>query len=293
MNIWHYLFDNQNNYDYDDTVIEIANKSVKLKKLRTGLYDTNNPVIETNMVVYHQDLIKFNAEIVKTVSDEIKFILSKFNYWYYWDGANWVVSDETYAQSNTLAEISTNFTTFFDNTADNNTEMRVKIFLHSDTGATTPELKDIEIRYNFGNLLNYDDIHPYIQNLDLVRLSNDDESFNDFVYQASVNYAIERAEVEMIKYLRLRYKFPLATKSNLLKSLGLWLFEFFIYERKELPTKPTEQKFAYAIDQLKDLRDGKIALDVEVEWQDKELQIEPIIINELKVYPETMLETVC
>lgn len=108
-------------------------------------YLTTNPTILINTTFRHEDLDGFEETSNKTGSDEIKYILKKGTSWYWWTGSAWAVSDGTYAQSNTAAEIYANRATF-------TTEIvvtQIKIFLHSADGSTTPEITNLEVQYNF------------------------------------------------------------------------------------------------------------------------------------------------
>jgi hypothetical protein len=108
-------------------------------------YPTDNPTIEGNATFRHEGLESFTATESVTGNDEIRYILKKGSDWYYWDGAAWTISDETFAQSNTEAEISANVATF--TTVAVVTTFRA--FLHSDTGLTNPEIDIITIEYDF------------------------------------------------------------------------------------------------------------------------------------------------
>ena len=77
--------------------------------------------------------------------DNIKYVLKKGSSFYYHDGSSWVVSDETYAQSNTVAEIQLYRSTF----TTESVSFTWKAFLHSDSGQTTPALTSITITYDF------------------------------------------------------------------------------------------------------------------------------------------------
>lgn len=292
MNIWHYLFDNKNNFDYDDTVVEIINNSAKLLNLGSGVYSTSNPYIEAKMVVYHEGLVGFSADETIAGSDSITYIISKENYWYYWDGAAWSISDETYAQSNISSDISTNFTTFFDSTTEYKTIMKVRMFLHSDAGTTTPSLSDIEIKYDFGEMLSYEDLEIDVQQLDLVRLSNDDGSLNDFVYQAIVNQCIEKAEAIIKTELQAVYKFPLLQKSSSFANIATLLMLYYLNERKMNPTEILETYYNLAMNKLARLKSTENTLDIDtgnIVFQDAVVQKTPYISTVELIFTDEIL----
>lgn len=109
-------------------------------------YYTDNPSIECDVDFITDLLEQFAETATKTGSDEIKYILSKAGTYYYHDGSSWVESDETYSKSNTAAEILLNIDDF----TDYSTTVTVKVFLHSESGLTTPELDNIAITYSYG-----------------------------------------------------------------------------------------------------------------------------------------------
>jgi hypothetical protein len=78
--------------------------------------------------------------------DEVRFVL-KVNTVYKWhNGGGWVTSDKSFAQSNTLAQVSANVATL-DLTPSAN--LRVVALLHSDDGETTPTVTSIEFEFDF------------------------------------------------------------------------------------------------------------------------------------------------
>lgn len=108
------------------------------------IYPTDNPTVIFNDTFRGEALESFTESATKLGSDEIKYTLTKgaVEYWY---SSGWVISDGTYAQSNTAAEIETNKATF--TTVGVTTQ--VKAFLHSDDGATTPTLSNVKVEYDF------------------------------------------------------------------------------------------------------------------------------------------------
>lgn len=109
------------------------------------VYSTANPIIEIIGTIRLDGLEGFVETSTKSGSDEIKYILKKGTDYYYWSGSAWVVSNETYAQSNTAAEIETNKASF----ASIGIVSQVKLFLHSTAGSTTPQIDNLQIAYNF------------------------------------------------------------------------------------------------------------------------------------------------
>jgi hypothetical protein len=124
--------------------------------LTAQIYPLTNPSVYISDATSLEELMGFLLTIVKTGSDEVKIILYKGSVPYYYDGADWSVSDETYSQSNTLTEIQTNKATF--TTVQIN--MYVRLFIHSETGLTSPEAGPLQIVYNFAGVI--DTIHKTI-----------------------------------------------------------------------------------------------------------------------------------
>ncbi|MGD8305153.1 MAG: hypothetical protein PVF17_00735 [Ignavibacteria bacterium] len=107
-------------------------------------YVITNPSFVTNNSLTADEIISFVENSTKTGNDEIKYIIKRDDNYLYWDGSAWITSDETYSQSNTAIEISTNISSI--NNDDEN-EYYMKGFLHSDNGLTTPVLTSFEIGY--------------------------------------------------------------------------------------------------------------------------------------------------
>ncbi len=109
------------------------------------IYATTNPSLICNATFRHEGIDAFTETKTATGSDEVKYILKKGTTRYYWSGSAWVVSDGTYAQSNTAAEIEANKATFTDATVTT----EITVLLHSDDGSTTPELDVLQVDYDF------------------------------------------------------------------------------------------------------------------------------------------------
>ncbi len=108
------------------------------------LYLTTDPVITTIDIIKAGGLASFVETSTKSGTDEIKYILIKDGTKYYYN-VGWVVSDGSYTQANTAAEIETNKTTF---TADA-TDLTIDILLHSGDGSTSPIVHSLDVGYNF------------------------------------------------------------------------------------------------------------------------------------------------
>ena len=115
------------------------------------IYSTADPDLKPSMIVYIDGLDGF-VEVVSGIG-AVKYILMKDNVRYYHNGANWIVSDGTYAQSNTASEIETNKAGF---TVDR-IKLDIEILLHS-TGNDKTHIDNLEVSYDFA--------HPVVPTVD-------------------------------------------------------------------------------------------------------------------------------
>lgn len=109
-------------------------------------YSGANPTVSPVGAFLTPLLINFTPAVSISGSDNIKYILTRNTYPFYWSGTAWVASAGTYTQSNTSAEIVAHIATF----VDDNTAIGIKIFLHSATGITTPSISNLVVEYTFG-----------------------------------------------------------------------------------------------------------------------------------------------
>ena len=91
------------------------------------------------------EIVAWLESIVETGSDTITYALEINGQLTYWDGAAWSNSDGTLAQTNTAAVITTNIATLITSQAT----CFPYIFLHTDTGQTTPSIDELCIGYDF------------------------------------------------------------------------------------------------------------------------------------------------
>lgn len=109
------------------------------------VYAIDNPQLVCNATFRCEGIDAFVETKSASGSDEIKYILKKGTVKYYWSGAAWVVSDGTYAQANTAAEIETNKATF----TTVGVTVEITVLFHSDDGSTTPEIDTLQVDYDF------------------------------------------------------------------------------------------------------------------------------------------------
>lgn len=140
-----FKFDNASNYVFDDTLIEVTGGVAQLIDV-VGAYPITNPTLATANELQMSALLTFVETSTLTGADLVKYILSKDGVDYYWDTSAWVVSDGTFTQSNLASEITANIATFVTSAT---TVLLSKIFLHSDSGTTTPILSNVQLTYTF------------------------------------------------------------------------------------------------------------------------------------------------
>lgn len=131
-------------YVFDPGVIEITAGTVSLK----APYATSSPYITTKYV-QASALSLFAASIVAAGNDAVKFVLLKNDIPYWWNGTAWAISTG-YDMSNTVAEVLTNIATLF--TSDEVAQVKVRAYLHSEDGSTTPALSLISLKYTFAGV---------------------------------------------------------------------------------------------------------------------------------------------
>jgi len=111
------------------------------------VYPLINPTIVINSPTILDEVFTFVEVKSVTGSDDVKYTLNFAGVEYFWSGIAWIVSDATYAQSNTAAEINTNggHSTLPEGS------MQLTARLHSDDGSTRPTLTSNVITYSFFN----------------------------------------------------------------------------------------------------------------------------------------------
>lgn len=124
-------------------------------------YVTTDPTIETDEGLSFDRALDVLTAITTTPgSDSVTVIVSSDNgvTYKYWNGAAWVASDESLAQSNTFAVAQTNLPTL----ASSGT-FKLKLILHSADGSTTPEADSVTVS---NSLLYPTDDNLYLQTTD-------------------------------------------------------------------------------------------------------------------------------
>lgn len=110
------------------------------------IYPTSNPSINPNNPLTMDQLSAFIDVQSASGSDGIQFYLMISSQAYWWNGTAWVVSNQTYSQSNAAADIQTNAATLPISLGSYVTPYAL---LHSASGATTPSLTSLTLTYDY------------------------------------------------------------------------------------------------------------------------------------------------
>lgn len=107
-----------------------------------GIVTTNPTIVPNTGFAFTTALSAFTETATKPSGSEIKYHVSPDDgsTWYYWTGAAWAVTDDTYTQANTAADVNTNIGSL----AASGT-FKFRALLHSDDGTETPELDNIHV----------------------------------------------------------------------------------------------------------------------------------------------------
>jgi hypothetical protein len=145
-------FEDGSFYLYDITKIVVENSEAKLKVQGVdpcypcSPYQTDDPPISRiDGCTFTVPAVEFKVTEVIPALTNIKYILSGNNgtTWYWWNGAAWALSDQTYVKSSTSAEIIAHLSTL----PFSSGTFKWKAFLHSDDGEATPILKFISMTF--------------------------------------------------------------------------------------------------------------------------------------------------
>ena len=110
-----------------------------------GVYSTDNPILYPNSSIRTDKILSLSETSIKPTNTEIKYIVHANGSDYYWDGNDWITSDGSYAQSNTVIEVNDNLDGFPAIPSD----VYIKILLHTSDNSVTPELDQLTITYDY------------------------------------------------------------------------------------------------------------------------------------------------
>lgn len=115
-------------------------------------YVTTNPPVVPSSFTRMDGITSFVAVPNISGSDLVKYIIERRSAlggqssYFYWDGAAWVTSDQSYAQSNIASEINSNASSF---DISIGYYIRVIALLHSEDSFSTPEIVSTSMVYDF------------------------------------------------------------------------------------------------------------------------------------------------
>jgi hypothetical protein len=115
--------------------------------MNVDVYPTTNPTIEPDASFRTDEIESLVVTYVATGSDAVNCVMKKGDTWYYWTGSAWAsTAGNLYAESSTVADAMTNITTLV--TASE--EVKIKFFLHSHDGTTSPSVSGALFTYSYG-----------------------------------------------------------------------------------------------------------------------------------------------
>lgn len=143
-------------FDNTNTQMSVSNNQTDY----TGqIYPTDNPTIEDANEIDLVELISLAESVTKSGSDDVRSIIWKDDKWYYVSGGAIVESDESYAQTSLLSDFASLLSTFI--TID--AEFKIKRYLHSDDGSTTPTISSNTIVYEPTAIISTQEIYDYLE----------------------------------------------------------------------------------------------------------------------------------
>jgi len=134
---------------FDDTNIQGAVDELTANINADIGYSTDVERIQldtNNITILADQLLSLLESVNKTGSDDVTYVLGRDSSPVYWDGLNWVASDYTLSQSNTIAEIIDGKNDFLQQGAG--AVIGVNWLLKSDDGSTTPEVINLNIGFD-------------------------------------------------------------------------------------------------------------------------------------------------
>jgi len=134
-------YNQETDFSFNASDIEFSSGALRLVG---PAYATTNPSFTTTATFSTEEIYTLLFSTTIAGSDSITGVLYRGTSPLYWDGSAWSTSDETYAQSSTVADLTTNISSL--NDEEYNT-YSFKGFLHSNDGSTTPALASIAFNY--------------------------------------------------------------------------------------------------------------------------------------------------
>lgn len=128
-----------------NTVQHVANFPSEIPRQPETIYSTQDPTILTNASQAMNSLQGFIESAIKPANTSIQYIMVVNGQPMWWNGAAWVLSNGTFAQSNLATDINTNALSLV--TVPSN--VQVIALLNSILGNATPILSQIQENYTY------------------------------------------------------------------------------------------------------------------------------------------------
>lgn len=139
----HIHFNSDSNLTLSDTSkIEVAGGQLQLKGLGGGTYSTDAPTALTKNPISADRIVGIKEYASKPSNTGIKYSIVSDSQDLYYDGSNWVESNGTYAQSNTIKDVVANI----DRLIIEN--FQVRVFLYTSSNTVRPTLDRLDIFYD-------------------------------------------------------------------------------------------------------------------------------------------------
>ncbi len=140
-------FDVPGNFFFDPSKITVTTSAVLAGS--SPNFATDNPDIRLKSKFQADALVFFLENITAPAGSDVKFILCINSQDFWFNGSAWVISDGTFAQSNSGSEINTNAGSL---DISKGVNLSFKSLLHSDTGSVSPDILSVILAYNFSIL---------------------------------------------------------------------------------------------------------------------------------------------
>lgn len=131
----------------------------------TGQRYSPTGYIEPAQAIEAQSLLSYAETSTVNANTEINIILKVDGQLKYYDGAAWVDSDGTKAQSNTASEVNTNASSL---SLGANSSIFIRWLLETSTNTDTPEISTASISYDFGAVqssVQICNVHGYLKDI--------------------------------------------------------------------------------------------------------------------------------
>ena len=242
-----YLFKYSDNFTFDENLIESASGVLRLSNAYSTAYDycNLNPSIATKKSIPLTAINSFVPIVTEPTGTAVQYTLIKDGQDYYYH-SGWVVSNGSYSQSNTLAEIQANLSTF----TTERTRVKIRIFLNSN-GTATPSISSLNFGFDYTGYCTPDDVRALMGHIGSTSGIDDEDLIG----------VIEIADDQINSYLG-EYTLPFTSTPSQIKSYSAVIAAYNLHSNLETTeggtTKsPQRVRYEQAISELEDISKGK------------------------------------